>query len=427
MKLYFANLAHLLIERFMGEGVLTGASACEILKVVEPENPAFDNRYSPSGYSDIYNKGRDFSHEVKQYFLSLDYNERKRRIENAVFSRIPGNKAYVLKEFLLNWIKDDVEICSTDIVFKDLNRTKTDVIDTNDISPLDYLTETFCFVVSRANQKPSFDAEETDRIIHSIERPGSLTHNTVFPNLATVKDVTFDNVFKEIRLSPIDGIYSPNDFRVYHLAIQNQLFLMDHLENLLKKNIGHYVFTRTRINRYENQNDIESVNLDAISNIRKIPSYSGTDVANILLYIFLEHVLKAPKIMSGYELQKNGQNDFTGIHLLNRKTEQGEDYFQLVFGSSCLSGGLTQAIDDGINKLGQLKRNPYLGVRVIDDIDLDSKFSPDQVELLKKFWFHLSPEVLFQTLDTAFFSDISLPRKFLSQRLKRIFLNSSTS
>jgi len=383
MRLSFACLSHLLIEEFFQNDKGVGESFCEIAQLIDPDNPSFDWEGSKSGYTDIYNKGRDFSPYVKRQYSILPYEDRKKKIEKIVFCNITDEDRYLLKSFLAQWIEKDETIPSDSVVFSHYGYTKRRLSEPNSIDPLDFLTETFEFALSRSSDAEKYPREEVEADLEKLKK--EVTSHVVNPELKTVNDLalSFDKVFVEMKLPFLEGVHQPNEFRAYHLSIQDHSFVMERLKSLLKKNIGNYVFTRMMIDRYMKNQDEASINLDAMEAIRKHKDLSADDIANILLYLFLEHVLKAPKIMSGYELLDSGRFDFTGIHLLNRKDMKGEDFYQLVLGTSCLSGGLELAIKESIDRLGQISRKRSTAIRLVDGIDLNQKFLPSQVAFLK--------------------------------------------
>lgn len=385
MRLSFACLSHLLIEEFFPNDKGVGESFCKIAQLIDPDNPAFDWEGSKSGYTDIYNKGRDFSPYAKRLYSELPYEGRKRKIEKTVFCNITDEDRYLLKSFLAQWIEEDETIPSDSVVFSHYGYTKRRLSEPNSIDPLDFLTETFGFALSRSSDTEKYPREEVESDLEKLKKGKDVTSHVLNPELKTVNDSTlsFDKVFVEMKLPSLDGVHQPNEFRAYHLSIQDRSFVMERLKSLLKKNIGNYVFTRMMIDRYMKTQDEASINLDAMEAIRKHKNLSADDIANILLYLFLEHVLKAPKIMSGYELLDSGRFDFTGIHLLNRKDMKGEDFYQLVLGTSSLSGGLELAIKESIDRLGQINRKRSMAIRLVDRIDLNQKFLPSQVAFLK--------------------------------------------
>ena len=139
----------------------------------------------------------------------------------------------------------------------------------------------------------------------------------------TLSGGKFDEVFTEVSHTETLGLKNPEQLRLFHLNVNNNAFSSDQLEVFLRKNIGQYVFSRAQIENYRIEDDVFSVGLDAIEIMKRngAPGKKGTgnDLGEILLYVFLEQVLGAPKILSKVELQtgaKQFDSKCDGIHLL---------------------------------------------------------------------------------------------------------------
>ena len=140
----------------------------------------------------------------------------------------------------------------------------------------------------------------------------------------TISGGKFDEVFTEVPHTETLGLKNPEQLRLYHLNVNNNAFSTDSLEVFLRRNIGQYVFSRAQIENYHVEGDVYSVGMDAIDIMKRngAPGQKGTgnDLGEILLYVFLEQVLGAPKIMSKVELQtgaKQYDSKCDGIHLLS--------------------------------------------------------------------------------------------------------------
>ena len=109
-------------------------------------------------------------------------------------------------------------------------------------------------------------------------------------------------------------------------------------------------FSRAQIENYRVEDDVYSVGLDAIDIMKRngAPGQKGTgnDLGEIMLYVFLEQVLGAPKIMSKVELQtgaKQYESKCDGIHLLSLEQTFGIPYYHMVFGTSSIMGDMKKS------------------------------------------------------------------------------------
>lgn len=92
---------------------------------------------------------------------------------------------------------------------------------------------------------------------------------------------------------------------------------------------------------------------------QKYGSNAETVLGEILLYIFLEQELDAPKIMSKIELDEYNRDTVSksgGVHLLSFN-RSGQPVHQLVFGASDIIGNLSAAVDRAFGKIAKIEAN----------------------------------------------------------------------
>lgn len=166
----------------------------------------------------------------------------------------------------------------------------------------------------------------------------------------TISGGKFDEVFTEVSHAETLGLKNPEQLRLFHLNVNNNAFSSDKLEVFLRKNIGQYVFSRAQIENYHVEGNVYSVGMDAIDIMKRngAPGQKGTgnDLGEIMLYVFLEQVLGAPKIMSKVELQtgaKQYNSKCDGIHLLSLEQTFGMPYYHMVFGTSSIVGDMKKS------------------------------------------------------------------------------------
>lgn len=177
----------------------------------------------------------------------------------------------------------------------------------------------------------------------------------------TLRGKHFDEVFTEVTHTETLGLKNPEQLRLFHLNVNNSAFSSDKLEQFLKRNIGLYVFSRAQIEEYNIEGDAYSVGMDALDIMKRNgnPGQKGTgnDLGEILLYVFLEQVLGAPKIMSKVELQTGAKqygSKCDGIHLLSLEQEFGMPYYHMVFGTSSIVGDMKKAVDSAFDAIVEI-------------------------------------------------------------------------
>lgn len=148
-------------------------------------------------------------------------------------------------------------------------------------------------------------------------------------------------IFNKVAEHEFD-VDNKNYLRLFMLNTENKLFNYDELYEYLLPNIARYVFDRKRLAEAEKNPVKQSLILiEAIEHLRKITSDkdrgAGGELGEVLLYLFLEQDLKAPKLFSKVEL-KTSNMDYVkgsdGIHYRFRTTDVGKKVLQLIIGEA---------------------------------------------------------------------------------------------
>lgn len=229
------------------------------------------------------------------------------------------------------------------------------------------LTDFFFFAVQSINNKSgqayiqevsrdyinSFDPEVINRLV-------LVDHDTPSPSLAmSVRGKGFEDAFVPVCQASL-GLRNPEDCQIFRLKIEDNEFTYAGLKKYLNTNIGRYVYSRAEMERYKAEDDLESVGMDAAQYIRE--HSTGNELADMLLYAFLEEVLGAPKLLSSIEL--GASTNCAGIHL--HSIGQNTPGYQMVYGSSQIEGELKSAIDAAFDAVVQIKAKRITGVELVN-------------------------------------------------------------
>lgn len=205
----------------------------------------------------------------------------------------------------------------------------------------------------------------------------------------TSKGQGFNSVFFEAYSENLD-LRNSNCFRIFSLDVQNNEFNYASLHQFLQKNIGRYVFSRAEIEKFKLNDEEEAIGLKAQELLRtaKNPKDSGAggELGEILLYLFLEQKLNAPKLLSKIELKTSGNQYIygsDGIHLLNCDAPNGAPICQLVLGESKIRGDLQSAIDDAFDSLCAANTNVDNELRLIETNIFKEAFDEATAEYIK--------------------------------------------
>lgn len=196
----------------------------------------------------------------------------------------------------------------------------------------------------------------------------------------------FDAVFSEVDSTKKLNLKNNNCLRLFYLDIFNNKFTYIGLYQLLQRNIGRYVFSRASIEQFKADGDIEAIGLKAVELLRKAnnpdDNGAGGELGEILLYLFLEQKLSAPKLLSKVEL-KTSPNQYVfgsdGVHLLTIDNQT----FQLVLGESKIKGNLKKAVDDAFESIKKVADNPENEIRLIERNILSESFDEETTEYIK--------------------------------------------
>ena len=207
---------------------------------------------------------------------------------------------------------------------------------------------------------------------------------SILTNSSIGKD--FDNVFSEIDNAQSLNLKNNNCLRLFYLSILNNEFSYEGLHRLLQRNIGRYVFSRASLEQFKAEGDIESIGLRAIELLRQAnnpnDNGAGGELGEILLYLFLENKLEAPKLLSKVELKTNG-NQYVfgsdGVHLL----QIDDKTFQLVLGESKIKGKLDKAVDEAFESIEKVSKNPSNELRLIEKNIFSESFDEKTTEYIK--------------------------------------------
>jgi hypothetical protein len=199
----------------------------------------------------------------------------------------------------------------------------------------------------------------------------------------------FDSVFTEVENNRSLNLKNRNCFRLFCLDIANNSFTFTALHGFLQKNIGRYVFSRATLNNFRIQGEEEAIGLHAIDLLRSASNLkdkgAGGELGEILLYIFLEQKLNAPKLLSKVELKTSG-NQYVfgsdGVHILCSE-DKSETFYQLVLGESKIKGDLIDAVNDAFDSIEKVSKDHSNELRLIEKNILAESFDEKTSNFIK--------------------------------------------
>jgi hypothetical protein len=179
---------------------------------------------------------------------------------------------------------------------------------------------------------------------------------------------------------------NPTTASMFYIDPVNCKFRFGDLKIFIVSNIGNYIYSRAKVLQIKGITNSDAA-VGANAMLKFVKTY-GSNVGNvlgeILLYVFLEQVLDAPKIMTKLEINEmNGGliSKSDGIHLL-REEISGQPFHQLVFGASDITGQLTQAIDRAFEKIINIEDNYDNEVKIVDSTGQWKIYDPEATKFM---------------------------------------------
>lgn len=205
----------------------------------------------------------------------------------------------------------------------------------------------------------------------------------------TLKEAGFDDIFTEVEHTESLGLKNPNQLRMFHLDVANNTFSFNAMHDFLISNIGRYVFSRAKMEQFRIVDNLEAVGAKAIGLLRKASkmdeSWISEELGDILLYVFLEQILGAPKLFSRIELLDYGNTALNGggVHLLPLGEDGAAPAYQMIFGKSHIIGDLQDAVDSAFTSLISIRDNAVQELHVVESTVFSQSFDPETAEQLK--------------------------------------------
>lgn len=328
---------------------------------------------------------RNIPQEIVQNVGKVEKEVVYKKISDSLIDSIRYPKGMI--QFLLNVLKADNNIKGEDKIGGSNSTTKSKYLQKNVFSLEETIGDFLIYTVLKNNnqdqnlhnQIKKLKKQELTTLIKKLNEESDFTildhENNDTPSLnPTLKSEHFEDVFSQVAIKSLN-IPNPNHIQAYILNTNVYTFEYSNLEDIVLENIDNYVWSRK-----ENQDDSIPNTLKmghALQRLRK----QGNDnqLGQILIYIFLEKVLGAPKLMSKIEMNSNYINS-DGIFLNNI----GLNEFQLVLGSSILDDEPTQAVDKMMNQISKwTQNNEPLGSSLLLDIDFTGRFTSSELQNLQ--------------------------------------------
>ena len=287
-------------------------------------------------------------------------------------------------------IKEDETMVATGPIGYEKEYSKSDIVNGDKFNLTSLLVCTFKFAICErkntecADGTKSIDKKYVDsfskyRNTIDLIDTNENSNNTSISN--SIFDENFKNVFIKVSNEKLEDGKS-SSLEIYRLNIKSGKFRFNDLIEFLSDNLNKYVFSRTQIDEYKSKLKESRMGMEALKTFSKSVENTKDDaLGELLIYIFLEQVLRAPKLMSTIELNnENVKSD--GVHLLALNSNN-RIINQVVFGASNILDDYKVAIDRAFDKILNIDEATNNGLKIINPEILKLKFDKEQSDYLK--------------------------------------------
>ena len=205
------------------------------------------------------------------------------------------------------------------------------------------------------------------------------------------KGLKLEDVFFEVEHNETLGLRRKGQLRLFHMVMHSNRFFTDDLQAVLYRNLARYVFSRAKLEDFKKNEELETAVSQAMRIMRENGGAdsegTGNGLSEILIYVFLEEILHAPKIMSRVELYTElaqFKSECKGIHLLAPEDGESELHYQLVFGASQIIGDLQDAIDCAFDAILKIEGHENREIVMVQKTAMDRMVEGKEAERLKE-------------------------------------------
>lgn len=333
----------------------------------------------------------EFPDNITKAFLTANPLQISIGFQKYVICKFDKSKLVALVLAIKDIIENDNTIKPDSVIGSDQQCTKEVILRSNKFFLPDFITNVFLYAITITNKdcKPHIaEVLKSEYLNGFMGRDEEITliselHSIPTALNLTVNERTFDETFKAISLSTNLDIPNPSVFKFYQLNIANKQIQLSDITSFIRGSISKYVFSREE---YRIRKEDDAYALDALEILNNAYSLEDkvTAFSEIMVYAFLEGVLKAPKIMSSIELKNNAgitSSKASSIHLLSNPTLPHSN--QLVFGTAATKCTIVDAVKSVFEQITQIISNRKAEQQIIDRCILNSSFDPNTTAFIK--------------------------------------------
>lgn len=342
----------------------------------QPDNsPPGETRSFSSGQYSNYSLGKhSVAPEIIRMSQTKDSAEIKRFFENKIIPMIPEERRKLVVAALQDLFRQNSGIISDHSFGKLHPISIREFCSSKNFVLSEVLVDTFQFILENTeNKRDSIDelndlkaieATYLENFRDQITRIVLYDKDDFRPELTVPLQSTtnsFKRTFFKIHEQNIQ-VNGTNDLQVFLIDLTaDGDFDYYKFWNLIRKNIGYYVYSRKEIDERDEE-DLPLLSSDAKRFLKSRLS-SGTisgdnELENIMFFMFVEQILQAPKLLSSIEIKAftgDVKARSVGAHLLTGSDRDSQS--QLIFGASVIKENIYEAIDSAVKQIKEVNKN----------------------------------------------------------------------
>ena len=276
--------------------------------------------------------------------------------------------------------------------------SRADLVLKVSFNPADFFADVFSFVATGIENKAGKETINlvTEDYVNGFEKnKGNIAiEETVFIETQelerTLADEDFEAVFREVDHGEALSLKNKSGISLYYLDISDSAFDYMALNEYLFDSVGMYVYSRTKLKEFEDKKKARSIGAKALrlmkANGKPDEKGTGNELGEMLLFTFMEGSLHAPKLLSKVEIT-TGASQFKSksdcVHHLKRKVN-GVISYQLVFGTSSITGKIEDAIDCAFEALSAIKSGRTRERQMVDSTLFNHTYDQETTERLRQ-------------------------------------------
>ncbi len=353
--------------------------------------------YTYPNFNKIHSAGQNLPTEVTRMTAQKGAGNIQRYFDEKIIPCLEESRKKNAILAIKNVILKDKNIPDTTQLGTIRDLKKSELRNKNDFVLSEFLTDMFIFAVEKTDNtvEASFTksikktyCSAYDQMVDTIK-----LYEVAAPKGKALIPLTsrgnFGKVFSPVSSERLSIVSKEQDLQIFCMKFDDYDFDYYRLWKYLRNNIGYYVYSRAEIDHYMDEDEIGSLAYDAIDHIKQTMAAGGGVPENMLselmLYIFLEQVLKAPKFMSKVELGAYGgisTSESSGIHILTAETPA--PFSQVILGASMIDGSIRTAIDIAFSTAKKLETRKKKERRFIESKIFAEAFSDKVSEQLER-------------------------------------------